>query len=71
MKVWRITILIGAYALAGCTPDIMLKNQQTGQTAVCKGGSGYGLGGIPGRNLQMRCLDDYQKQGYERVPDSK
>jgi hypothetical protein len=29
---------------------------------VCKGGSGYGLAGIPGRNLQMPCLDDYQKQ---------
>ena len=71
MNNYRRALLVAACVLSGCTPDIMLKNQQTGQTAVCKGGSGYGLAGIPGRNLQMRCLDDYQKQGYQRVPDSK
>jgi len=58
-------------SVAGCTPHIPLKNPQTGDTVVCKGGSSYGLIGIPGRNIQERCLDDYQKQGYQRLPGSK
>ena len=50
-----------------------LRHPQTGQTAVCQGG--YYQRGLIGmvnqtaKDLQMRCLDDYQRQGYERVPE--
>jgi hypothetical protein len=73
MKTLVTFLLIAVVALSavGCTPNILLKNPQTGETVVCKGGSGYGLAGIPGRNLQYRCLDDFEKQGYQRVADSK
>ncbi len=57
--------------LAGCAPDIQLRNPQTGVTAVCGGGYyQYGLVGMANetaKQLQLRCLDDYQRQGYERV----
>jgi hypothetical protein len=73
MKFSAAVLSIAALAVAtsACTPSIMLKNPQTGETTVCKGGNSYGLMGIPGRNLQERCLDDFQKAGYQRVANSK
>lgn len=38
--------------------------------AVCEGGYPTGLAGILRKELQMRCLDDYQRQGYERIMDA-
>jgi hypothetical protein len=60
-----------AICATACTPNIMLKNPQTGETTVCKGGNSYGLMGIPGRNLQERCLDDFEKAGYQRIASAK
>jgi hypothetical protein len=73
MKFSAAVLSIAALAVAtsACTPSIMLKNPQTGETTVCKGGNSYGLIGIPGRNLQERCLDDFQKAGYQRVANSR
>jgi hypothetical protein len=45
----------------------------TGKLAVCDGG--YPTRGIAGltnqtaKQLQFRCVDDYVRQGYERVPE--
>lgn len=40
-------------------------------SAVCEGGSSYGLIGLPGLNLLERCVNDFARQGYERVYKSK
>ena len=59
-------------AVVGCASDISLHHPTTGRTATCEGGYyKYGLIGMANqtaKDLQMRCLDDYQRQGYERVP---
>jgi hypothetical protein len=57
--------------LEGCstTPDIVLRNS-AGQTARCEGffvASGWGRSQLLSK-LQRECVDDYQRQGYERVP---
>ena len=70
----RILILVvAAGTLSACAADIHLKNPTTGQTAICKGGYySHGLIGMANetdKQLQMRCLDDYQKQGYQRAGD--
>jgi hypothetical protein len=57
----------------GCAADVKLRHPGTGRTAVCEGG--YPTRGIAGltnqtaKELQIRCVDDYVRQGYERVPD--
>lgn len=67
------SFLVGCAILAGCAADIRLRHPTTGRTAVCEGG--YPTRGVAGlanqtaKDLQMRCLDDYQRQGYERVPE--
>jgi hypothetical protein len=66
-----ISIVAVAISIVGCTPNIMLKNPQTSEVTVCKGGDSYGLIGLAGRNAQERCLDDFEKQGYQRVATPK
>jgi hypothetical protein len=65
---------VGLFALllAGCstTPDIVLRNT-AGQTARCEGffvASGWGRSQLLSK-LQRECVDDYQRQEYERVPE--
>jgi hypothetical protein len=64
-------LCLAMIVLAGCAPDIQLRNPQTGATAVCSGGYyQHGLIGMANetaKQLQMRCLDDFERQGYERV----
>jgi hypothetical protein len=68
---FQLLLLTVFILVAGCADDIRLRNAQTGHTAICKGGyRTTGLGGLvdqTAKELQMRCLDDYQRQGYERV----
>ena len=66
-------ILVGAALLSvGCAADVALRNPSSGEVAVCKGGYWtWGLIGLANqtpKQLQLRCLDDYQGQGYQRVP---
>lgn len=73
MRAWRaVWLAILAVLLTDCASDIRLRHPGTGQVAVCKGGyRTQGLGGLvdqSAKDLQMRCLDDFQRQGYERVP---
>lgn len=64
--------LLAVLLLVGCAADIRLRNPQTGQRATCEGGCwAQGLAGIldgSPKRLQIRCLDDYEQQGYQRVP---
>jgi hypothetical protein len=75
MKLLAAILIIAVLALGCASEDITLRNPKTGQTATCPGGN-YEHGLIAWRtklnqtakDLQMRCLDDYQRQGYERAP---
>lgn len=51
-------------ALAGCTSTIHLRNPATGQTAEC--GPYTDTWTTPER--EGRCISDFQRQGFERVP---
>ena len=58
--------------VAGCstTPDIVLRNK-AGQTARCEGffvASGWGRSQLLSK-VQRECVEDYQRAGYERVPE--
>ncbi len=58
--------------LTGCstTPEIVLRNS-AGQTARCEGffvASGWGRSQLLSK-LQRECVNDYQRQGYVRVPE--
>ena len=68
LLVCALAILLGA----GCAPDVHLRDPQTGKQGICEGGfRAQGLGGIldgSARRVQMRCVDNYQLQGYVRVP---
>ena len=56
--------------LVGCTDPVKLRNTATGQTVECGPyytGLDGGIGkGIPAREAQ--CINDYQRQGFERAP---
>lgn len=70
----RLMLLIAiVLLLSGCAEDVLLRHPSTGQVATCKGGyRTTGLGGLvdqTAKELQMRCLDDYQRQGYQRIPE--
>ena len=70
----RGLLLTGLFLLvAGCAADVKLRHPATNRVAVCEGGYyKYGLIGMANqtaKDLQMRCVDDYQQQGYERVPE--
>ena len=58
--------------LSACAEDVRLRNPATGEIATCKGGYySHGLIGMANqtdKDLQMRCLDDFERQGYVRVP---
>jgi len=67
-------LVLAAGALAACTAaDVKLRHPSTGRNAVCPGG--YPTRGIAGltnqtaKEIQFRCVDDYVRQGYERVPE--
>ncbi len=69
----RIILVALAFLVAACafTGVVYLKNPQTGQTVQCGPYTRYG--NIPAAQEASimdlrRCVGDYQRQGYERVP---
>ncbi len=68
-----LLLLLVVVVVAGCAADVRLRNPQTGQIATCKGGyytqGLIGMANQTAKELQMRCIDDYQRQGYERTPE--
>jgi hypothetical protein len=67
----KLIALALALLSAGCTfsKDIRLRNAE-GREAVCE--QVTGLGGVRTHTLlsvQRRCVEDFQRQGYERLPD--
>lgn len=65
----RYTIIVLlAFALSGCGETIKLRNQSTGQTATCGPYMLDGLGSNSQEQREARCISDYQRQGFERMP---
>jgi hypothetical protein len=59
------TVLVLAASLTGCVGSVKLRHPTTKQEVKC-GPYAFMFGhGVDNLN---RCLDDYQRQGYERVP---
>jgi len=69
-----VILAVPLLALSGCstTPDIVLRNRD-GVTARCEGffvASGWGRSRLLARQ-QRECVEDFQRAGYERVPEEK
>jgi hypothetical protein len=66
------TVTAAAILLAACVVSaVQLRNPTTGQTTQCGPYTMIGGGGSSGHaaaEVQARCLDDYEKQGFLRVP---
>jgi hypothetical protein len=61
-----VALSVAGAALAGCVGSVKLRHPTTKQEVKC-GPYAFMFGhGVDNLN---RCLDDYQRQGYERVPD--
>ena len=65
-----ITALFIAAVLAGCikSESIVLRHPVTGKMTTCDGYAGLGLQATMGETRQRNCVADFQRQGYERVP---
>jgi hypothetical protein len=61
-----VALGMAAGMLAGCVGSVKLKHPTTGKEATC---GPYAFMWGHGPDNLNRCLDDYQRQGYERVPD--
>jgi hypothetical protein len=70
---FTVTVLAAAMlSLSGCStsPDIVLGNR-SGQTVRCAGYlQGFFINSAAGHRQQRECVEDYQRAGYERVPDT-
>ena len=68
-------LLAGSLCLTACstTPDIVLRNS-AGQTARCESSDivwGWGRSQLLLSKIQRQCVEDYQRLGYERVPETE
>jgi hypothetical protein len=65
---FRVVVLL-ALTLASCTTAIRLQNPTTGQTAQCGPyASDIIAGGDAQAQRERACVQDFQRQGYERLP---
>lgn len=60
-----LTIIALCLTISACTSAVKLRNARTGQTATC--GPFTDTVNAPSREAQ--CIQDFQRQGFERVPD--
>lgn len=65
----RYLTLVGlCVALAGCSSPVVMRNAM-GMTANCGPYPALGINGIVGAERERQCIQDYQRQGYERAPN--
>jgi hypothetical protein len=62
----KLTALVLILTLTGCT-SVDLYNPQTGQKATC-GPYTIGSGSEGAAMREIKCVDDFRKQGFVRVP---
>jgi hypothetical protein len=63
-----VLILLTAAALVGCSETVKLRNPATGETATCGPYMLDSVGSDSQAQREARCISDYQRQGYQRVP---
>jgi hypothetical protein len=64
----KLTVLILLIGVSGCGDSVTLRNQ-AGMTVTC---GPYYRDSIGSNSMALReaqCVSDYQKQGYQRVPN--
>lgn len=65
-----VFLIFLSVVLTSCAPDIKLYNPRTMATAECAGGyyqrGVIGMANETAKDLQFRCLDDYQRAGFIR-----
>ena len=66
MRLLVVFVLVAA--LGGCTTTVVLRHPETGQTVKCGPYRTTGISAMAGVEREARCIDDYQRQGFERVP---
>jgi hypothetical protein len=59
-------LVVVATVCVGCTGSARLRHPTSKQEVTC---GPYALKFGMGLEEFKRCMDDYQRQGYERVPD--
>lgn len=67
----RFTFVVALLvAVTACTSAVTLRNPQTGATVKCGPYCCvYGARHDTAVAREDRCISDYQRQGYERVPE--
>jgi len=55
--------------LPGCTSAVYLRHPGTGQVAKCGPYYNYGLGAVTVPQHERNRVGDYQRQGFERIPE--
>jgi hypothetical protein len=61
----RFVMTLGLALLTGCSSDtVRLRHPQTGKTAQC--GPNRGMSPETAAEQRERCIEHYQRQGYER-----
>ena len=69
----KFVLFFSVILLAACTtPKTILKNEETGQVAICGGNVSSSLaGGAIGYHIQKssdaQCVSDYMEQGFKRI----
>lgn len=64
-----LAMIAFASLLAGCTDAVEMRNAATGQVTQCGPfPSDMILGGDTQSAREARCVQDFQRQGYEREP---
>ena len=65
-----IALGVCAIVLSACstTAPVYMRHPQTGQTAVCGPFNSDPVTASVSASREARCITDYQRQGYERVP---
>lgn len=61
-------VLLLALLLAACQSPPVHLTHPDGRTAQCGPYSSVGLRGIANADRERQCIQDYQRQGFERTP---
>ena len=65
MRKITLMLVVGCLLFAGCSEAVVFRHPQTGATVTCGPYSYFG-----GRDVyyMSQCIQDYQRQGFERIP---
>jgi len=63
-------MLLLSFVLKACaeTKPVHLRNPQTGQEVICGPYPNYALRSLAGAQQESQCIQDFEKQGFVRLP---